>query len=84
MKYAIAAVVLALVGLIIWGIVAEDKAMEEKRTAFMGSCLQERQPYDCDLQWETYVAARAAQTNSAVAVGVAAGAAGSSAAAAAR
>lgn len=70
--------VLALViGLAWWAVDADGREMQAKQTAFYSACLKERQRYDCDIQWATFESAHNAEMTSAVAVGIAAGSAGS-------
>lgn len=75
--------ILLLVGcvaLIGWVVIESDKEMGRKEVAFMTACAADgRKPYDCNLQWETYEAAHAAQQQAALASGMAAGAMGASA-----
>lgn len=70
------AALIGLLGLLLWAIVEDGRQMEAKRVAFMAECQQERKPYDCRLQWETFAAAHSAEINSAVAAANAGTAAG--------
>ena len=77
-EIAVALGVLALViGLAWWAIDADDREMTAKHAAFYSECLKDRRQYDCDMQWATFKAAHDAEMTSAVAVGIAAGSAGS-------
>lgn len=69
----------ALFAFLIWGAVRDANQLEERRIAFMASCIAERAEYDCQLQWDTYAAARDAERNAAMAAGLAAGAAANAA-----
>ena len=63
------AFIVALLGGLIWLTVAYASDMSDRREAFMERCLREREAYDCELQWDTFAAAKSAEINAAVAMG---------------
>lgn len=69
------AVFAAIVGLLVWVVIADGRQMEREKIAFYEQCLQHRQHYDCEMQWKTYETAHDAEMASSMAVGIAAGSA---------
>lgn len=65
-------VIVAALGALLFVVAADDnKELEAKRATFYGECLKERKQYDCDLQWDTYVAARSADQSASIAAATA-------------
>lgn len=73
--FVLGGVILAVIGLLVWVVIADSREMDRKKTAFYSSCLAHRQPYDCDMQWDTFKSARDAEMMAAGAMGMAAGSA---------